>query len=800
MSKRDESESLQRAFSLHRSGQFAEAAKLYGKIIRRNPREPNALHSLGIIEAANGNLAEAARLMARSLSVQPTNLQFAQNYATALCQLGQYEAASTVCLKGLELDGSNAYLTYVLSGALLKQDRFQEALSKFDRLLQLDPDHVAGITERSTVLLALKQFDAALAGIERAIALAPQYAEAHLNRAVLYGQLKRHGEAIASFEQALRLNPELASAWVGLGNVLFALKRHDEAFTAYDRALSCAPGLAEVWLGRGNVFFDLARRDEALAAYDKALALEPRLAEAWLGRGNVLFDLRRIDDALVAYDRALSFKPKSAEAWAGRGNAFVDQKRYGEAFAAYDKAFALNPDLMALEGGRIHTRMQICDWDGVDADCDHLIQSVRVGKENTSPFNFLAIASSVEDQLTCAQTWARSRYPTANRTLWSGERYSHDRIRIGYVSADFREHPVTYLAAGIFERHDRSQFEVVGISIGPDDRSEIRKRLVGTFDSFIDAAALGVDEIASRIRGHEIDILVDLNGFTQHARPQIFARRPAPVQVNYLGHPGTMGAPYMDYIIADPVLIPESHQRWYAEKVAYLPHSYMPHDDASRVMPDRRIERGEAGLPEHGFVFCCFNNAYKLNNGQFSARLKLLKAIEGSVLWLSDTNAAATDNLRKRAVAEGVDPGRLVFAGRLPSAADHLARHRLADLFLDTLPYNAHTTASDALWAGLPVLTQIGGTFAGRVAASLLTAIDLPELITTTAEQFENMAIELATRPEMLAALKGKLAQNRSTKPLFDTRSYARHLESAYATMHRRVLEGLGPDLIRVPR
>jgi protein O-GlcNAc transferase len=800
MANRDEAQSLQLAFSLHRSGNFAEAARLYRKITRRNPREAHALHSLGIIEAAAGNHAEAARLMARSLSVQPNNIPFMQNYATVLCQLGQFETAAAVGMKGLEADRSNVYLLYVVAGARLKQNRLQDALLKFDELLLHQPNHIAGITERSSVLLALKQYDAALAGIERAIALDPHYAEAHLNRGIAYGQLKRHDEAIGAFDRALTLNPNLATAWLGYGNVLFELQRRDEALTAYGKALSLKPDSAEAWLGRGNIFFGLKRYDEAVAAYDKALSFKPDLAEAWLGRGNVFFDLKRYDEAFAAHDKALSFKLDSAKAWVGRGNIFAALKRYDDAFAAYDAALSIDPDLAALEGERLHSRMHLCDWSNFETECDHLVQSVRNGKENTSPFAFLAINSSIEDQSKCAQLWARKRYPAADKPSWHGELYRHDRIRVGYLSADFRQHPVANLVAGVFECHDRSRFEVIGISIGSNDNSDVRRRLEGLFDKFIDAAALGADETATKIGQEEVDILIDLNGLTQNARPEIFARRPAPVQVNYLGYPGTMGAEYIDYIIADPILIPASHRHHYVEKIVYLPHSYMPHDGKTRAISDRPIERAEFGLPENGFVFCCFNNAYKLNPVLFRSRMALLKAVEGSILWLSEHSTTAVNNLRREAIAAGVDPDRLVFAGRLPSSAEHLARHRLADLFLDMLPYNAHATASDALWAGLPVLTQIGGAFAGRVAASLLTAIGLPELITQTQEQFESTAIELATEPMAWAAIKNKLALNRLATPLFNTTLYTRHIESAYATMIERHQNRLLPDHIHVPQ
>jgi protein O-GlcNAc transferase len=441
--------------------------------------------------------------------------------------------------------------------------------------------------------------------------------------------------------------------------------------------------------------------------------------------------------------------------------------------------------------------MNLCNWENFESDCNLLIGSVGNDKQN-HPFAFLAINSSVEDQYNCARMWIGKQYPPANQPLWKGEIYRHDKMRIGYVSADLRQHPVANLLAGVFECHNRSQFELTAISIGPNDDSEMRQRLEGSFDKFVDATALNSEDIAKKIREAEIDILIDLNGFTQQARTEIFALRPVPIQVNYLGYPGTMGASYIDYIIGDPILIPASQQNSYREKVAYLPHSYMPHDDRSRIISDRAFERSEFGLPEQSFVFCCFNNAYKLNPNIFRLWMKLLKAVEGSVLWLSENNATATGNLRKEAIGVGVNPERLVFAKRLSSSADHLARHRLADLFLDTLPYNAHATASDALWAGLPVLTQIGSTFAGRVAASLLNAINLPELITETPEEYERLAIDFAMHPEKLAAIKHKLAENHITSPLFDTRLFTKHIEAAYITMYERHQAGLAPDHIFV--
>jgi len=440
--------------------------------------------------------------------------------------------------------------------------------------------------------------------------------------------------------------------------------------------------------------------------------------------------------------------------------------------------------------------MHLCDWTDLSAEREHLISSVKEGKANASPFSLIAISKSSDDQLRCAKLWVSKECPASARPIWDGEVYQHDKIRIGYVSGDFSQHPVSYLIAGVFECHDKARFETTAISIGPDDKSELRNRLKNAFDHFLDVNSLSDDEIAYQIRQNEIDVLVDLTGFTQHARSCIFARRPAPIQINYLGFPATMGASYIDYVIADKTVLPESHQQHFSEKIVYLPHSYQA-NDSKRAISEKKFSREEMGLKDASFVFCCFNNSFKILPETFDCWVRILKQVEGSVLWLLEGNATAAENLKEEARRRGLNAQRLVFAPRI-SSPDHLARHRCADLFLDALPYNAHTTASDALWAGLPVLTQIGETFAGRVAASLLNAVGLPELVTSTAQEYEELAVDLATNRGKMAALKSKLAHNRSTMPLFDTQLFTRHLERSYEAMYERHKRGLPPAHISV--
>jgi protein O-GlcNAc transferase len=676
--------------------------------------------------------------------------------------------------------------------------RHDEALAAFERALTLRPDSADAWIGRADLLAELKRYDDALVAYDKALLLKPELADVWNNRANLLTVLGRYDEAIASYDGAISLNPDLQAGWLGRGNALKMLKRHDEALAANDKALALDPELAEAWSGRGRALGGLERNGEAFAAFDKALALEPGLISAHLARGNLLLLLDRRDEALVDFDAVLSAKPDLAEAWFSRAAVLFLRRHFDEAFFAYNKAFSLSPDLDDTEGQRLHAKMWICQWDNLDEECQSLISSIRSHKANATPFGFLAVSHSSEDQMTCAESWISKSCP-ASAAAWRGERYDHDRLRVAYLSADFGDHPVSYLMAGVFEQHDRERFETIAVSLGPDNAGEMRQRLRAAFDRFIDVGSQSNEEIASLLRTLEVDIVVDLMGYTAGARTAILANRPAPIQVNYLGYPGTMGAGFMDYLIADPTLIPPAQQKDYVEKIAYLPDSYLPNDDLKRTISDRVFERAEFGLPEHGFVFCCFNNSYKLTPGVFDCWARILKAVEGSVLWLSAVNPPAMSNLKKEISARGVNPDRLVFARQLALSADHLARLRVAGLFLDTLPYNAHTTASDALWAGLPVLTQIGETFAGRVAASLLNALGLTELITHSQGEYEKTAIDLATNPARLALIKDKLARNRMSAPLFNTKAFTRNIEAVYTAMHQRYQAGLAPDHILVP-
>ena len=736
-----------------------------------------------------------AQLQARKLAAMALQVKF--NQGRALHWQAKLADAERCYEEVLQSQPNHFAALHLLGIIAYETGRTEQGVELIKRAIGLNPQAAEAHNNLGNALRDFKRPVEALASYDKAIALKPDVAEVHNNRGNALRDLKRPEEALASYDKAIALKHDYANAHNNRGNVLRDLKRPEEALASHDRATELNPDFAEAHSNRGNALKDLKCHEEAIASYDKAIALKPDFAEVHSNRGALLRDLQRPMEALASYDKAIALKQDHANAHNNRGNVLRDLKRPEDALASYDKALALKPDLAGAEGMRLHTKMHICDWTNFDSECVHLISSVKNSKANSDPFALLGISSSSDDQLQCAKLWVAKKCPPSQRPIWRGEHYRHDRIRVAYVSADFHQSATTYLMAGMFECHDKSRFEITGISIGPQDGDEMRQRLLCSFDHFIDAKALSEAEIASRIREKEIDILIDLKGFTQDSQTNVFAQRPGPIQVNYLGYPGTMGASYIDYIIGDQTVIPDEFRRFYLEKIVVLPNSYQV-NDRTRIISDKALSRSDVGLPSQGIVFCCFNNTYKITPDVFDRWMRIIKQVEGSVLWLLEDNASAANNLKEEAVARGVGSERLVFAERI-QLSEHLARHKLADLFLDTLPVNAHTTASDALWAGLPVLTQIGETFAGRVAASLLKAIGLPELITTTSKSYERMSIDIATHPEKLAAIKHKLAENRLSTPLFDTQLFTKHIEAAYITMYDRHQAGLPPDHIVIP-
>jgi predicted O-linked N-acetylglucosamine transferase (SPINDLY family) len=595
-------------------------------------------------------------------------------------------------------------------------------------------------------------------------------------------------------KQVLSLEPNNPDALRFLGVVAAQSAQYENAKAFFLATIKVAPEYAVAHSNLGNVYTKLRQFDQALGAYEEATRLDPQNAETWSNAGVAFFELKRFEEAIALYEKALAIDPNYAEALCNKGNALDELKRYEEAIGCYEQALSLNPNIDWAAGVWMYLKLKVSAWENLEGNIQVLLAKVAAGEKVSNPFPLLAMSDDPMIHRQASAIYAHDQFP-ANPALGLIPKHPKgEKIRIGYFSADFHNHATGYLLAELIELHDKNQFEFIGISFGLSQGDEMRTRLEKSFDQFIDASAMSDLEIAQLSRNLKIDIAVDLKGFTQNCRARIFACRAAPIQVSYLGYPGTMSANYMDYLIADKTLIPKELQQAYSEKIAYLPNSYQV-NDRKRTISDRDFTRAELGLPEQGFVFCSFNNNYKILPAIFEGWMRILKAVEGSVLWLYEDNAAAVHHLRQEAEKQGVNPSRLVFAKNM-LLAEHLARHRLADLFIDAFPCNAHTTASDALWAGLPVLTLMGNSFASRVAASLLNAIGLPELITHTQEEYESLAIALGNNPEKLAALKQKLANNRLTTPLFDTPQFTKDLEQAYVQMFERYQADQPPENI----
>jgi tetratricopeptide (TPR) repeat protein len=823
--------------SLHLSGVIAcqtgdleLGVRLIGGAVRVNPDVASAYYNRANALLKLKRAEEALENLDKALSLQPDYPEAHFSRGNALMDLKRQEEALASYNKALSQRPDYVAAYNNRGNALRELKRLDEAVASFDSAVALNPDYVEAHCSRGNALRDLKRFEEAVASYDKALSLKPDLAETYFNRGNAQLELKRLEDAVASYNSALSLKSDLTEAYNNRGNALLELKRFEQAVASYDGAVSLNPGLAEAHNNRGKALVELKRLEDAVASYDRALLLKPDLAMAYISRASVLMELKRFEEAVSSYDKALLLKPDLAEAYNNRGNALAELTRLGEALASYDRGLSLKPDLATIHNNRanvllalrrpyealasyeralslepdypflfgtcLYTRMMVCDWGSLSDSLTACATDIEARKRVTPPFPALVALDASELHKIASEIYVEAIYPRSH-VLGPTEKRSPDgKIRVGYYSADFRNHAISYLVAELLEAHDVDRFELYGFSYGPGAQDDMRKRVTAAFSKFIDVRDKSDREVARLSRTLGIDIAVDLTGHTQSGRPGIFAEGCAPVQVNWLGYPGTMGADYINYIIADKIVIPEENQRSFTEKVVYLPNSYQV-NDSKRKISDRVFTRQELGLPESGFVFCCFNNNQKILPKTYDGWMRVLKAVNGSVLWLLEDNPSVAMNLRKEAEARGVNGNRLVFAHRMP-LDEHLARHRMADLFLDTLPYNAHTTASDALWVGLPVLTCMGRSFAGRVAASLLKTVGLPELVTDTQEAYEAKAIYLAGNSAVLRQLRDRLVANRATTSLFDGRLFARHIEAAYEVMHARCQAGIPADVIEV--
>jgi predicted O-linked N-acetylglucosamine transferase (SPINDLY family) len=754
---------LQQALTLIHAGQLRKADVLCRQVLAHEGQNFNAHQLLGHIALQSREYAAAVERLSAARSINPSSAAVHSNLAVALLALGRPGEAVQCC----------------------------------EAALRLKPDFPEAHCNLGNALCALGRPVEGLTAYDRALTIAPGFFDAHIGRAKAQLILKRYAEAQSSCDRALKLAPGSADAWCVRGSVLLKDRHPEEALAAFERALVLSPDSAEALNNRGTALRDLRRPSEALESYEQALRLRPRFAEVWCNAANLSMDAGKYEQALGRCDRALSIQPDSLDALNLRGTALRVLKRYEEAAATYEKILAASPLFGQAQSHLLAARANLCDWSQRSEQVSHIVERIAQGENASAPHAFLWTCDSAQAQLRCAAAFTAEQFPEAP-PLWQGEKYRHERLRVAYLSADFTDHPVAHQIAGVVERHDRRRFETFGISLYNDPAGgAMRSRMQQAFEHFHDVSEAGDREVAGMLREWEIDIAVDLTGHTRGGRLGILAFRPAPLQVNYLGFAGTCGAAYVDYLIGDCVVVPAHQERFFSERIVRMPHSFMPSDDRQSIAREAPRRR-DLGLPESGFVFCAFNNAYKLNPALFDLWMGLLKDTPGSVLWLRGGESVRV-NLRREASTRGVEPERLIFAPKIPAMDEHLARYRQADLFLDTLPYGAHATACDALRAGLPVLTCLGNAFAGRVAGSLLTALGLPELVTASPEEYRMRALEYANSPQSLARLRTSLTNRLPGCPAFGTDLYREHLEGAYRLMWERQQRDAAPDSFSVP-
>ncbi len=822
----------EQAVRTHQQGDLAGAEKIYLQILQADPGLFGPRYYMGLMRLQQGRNSEAATYLGEALQISPDNLGALMNHGMALQGAGRPGEALESFDKALAIDPNLPEAHYNRGVSLVDMHRFEMAVESYDRALVLRPEMISALVNRGVALAAMNQLDDALASHDRVLAMQPGNVMALNNRGLTLRAMRRLPEAVAAYEQALSLQPDYADARYNLAVALLDLERAGEALAAFEAVMGTRGNDAELFNNRGVALWNLKRPTEALASLERTLAIEPHFAEAWGNRGLALRDMARFEEALASFDMLLTITPRDPVTWNSRGNVLRDMRRFDEAIESYGKALAIRPDYTEaannrgyswwadkqdyaraladmkrvqlldpdhpyIQGEILHLNMYGADWANYAAQKTELDEGVRFGQRVARPFMYQAVAESPADMQACSRIWARHMYPeNPGAPHDRAARKDRKKIRIGYASGEFREQAVQILMAGLYDAHDKDRFELVALDNGVSDGTAMRSRLEKAFDKWIDISGLSDEDAAARIRAEEIDILVNLNGYFGRTRMGVFARRPAPVQVNYLGFPATLGAPYMDYIIADKVVIADDEQRFYDEKVAILPGCYLANDDKGRAL-GAIPSRTEAGLPDKGFVFCNFNNAYKLTPDTFAGWMRILKQVDGSLLWLLESHAPFAENIRKEAQRHGVAGERIVFAPNKPPQ-EHLARTALADLSLDTLPYNAHTTAGDALWAGVPLLTRRGSTFVGRVAASLLLNAGLPELVTESQEEYEAQAVKLASDAKLLKALRDKLMAKRDKGELFDTARFTRHMEAAYQQMWQRWLAGEEPQAFAV--
>ena len=811
------------------SSQLDEAVESYKRAIKINPEYVEAYYSLGASFQELGKLEETVECFEQALKIRPNLTGIHNNLGNILRDLDRYDEAILSYKKAISFDSNFVEVYFNLGAVFQKLNQLDNAVDFYKLAIKIKLDYPEAHNNLGVAYKDLKEFDLAIKSYQMAIKIKPDYAEAHNNIGIVFRELGKLDAAVKSHEIALKLIPNYAEAHNNLGIILLENKELEQAIEKFKKALAIDNNFIEAYNNLGSAFMELHQFDSASENFHKALSINPSHAEAHNNLGSLLMRLGQLNEAVECFQKSIQINPKSEyahnnlglaysnlanlegskkcfeeaisinpnyfDAFANYANLLTDFDKLDEALKTYERAYEINPNADYMLGNILHTKMHLCIWNKYSHQINDLQNKVNEGKKVISPFQLMALIDDPELQGKASIIYAQDKYPK-NTLLPKMDHYpKHKKIRIGYFSADFREHPVAFLTAELYEIHDRSQFEVHAFSYGPDTQDEMYLRIKAGVDHFHDVRSMSHKEIAALSRTLEIDIAVDLSGTTQNSKTEVFAMLSAPIQTSYIGWLGTMGADYYDYLIAAEGMIPKNNQKYFSEKIVYLP-SYQV-NDSKESLPEPSLSKKDLGLPKDSFVFCCFNNTYKITPIVFDSWARILKRVEKSVMMIYVTNKLAQNNLIKEISSRGVNPDRLYFGEKL-HRDKYLDRYRLADLFLDTFPYNAGTTASDALKMGLPILTLNGNSFNSREASNIVSAVNMPEMIVESQNEYESLAVELATNPKKFKVVKDKLVDNLPNAPLYNTPLFAKNIESAYKTMFERYHQGLDPDHIYI--
>jgi predicted O-linked N-acetylglucosamine transferase (SPINDLY family) len=775
------------AVTLLMTGRARDAISPLEQALAAQPRHGIALENLGLAHLMLGNFAEAQRALHSAAAIPGAPASVFMRLGIALLNQDQHDAALSALQRALELNPADADIHLNLGQVADRVNDSARARQHFETALRLAPEHIEAMFNLGVICLKDNKLDAARDWFARVLARAPRHADALVNLALVAEQQQQPDETIAHLRRAIEINPSLSQARNNLANTLMLQGRLEDARAEYLAALRLAPDMTQAREGLASICIGLGRYKEGIVHLRELLRVDSRQPAILVALADALFEVGEVDEAEAAAKRAMALDPSASGPYTTLADIHAVRGEL-DLMVAMLQAGVAHTGAVLLLGKLTFQLRRLCDWENWRTAWQQLAAALPDTREVVSPFSLLCEPLTAAQQLSYARRLPKQLNINVDHDHQSPPRTHRERVRIGYFSSDFYENAVAYLIAEVLELHDRSRFEVFAYSYGPDDNSPMRARMSAACEHFIDLARDPDDVAAARIRADEPDILIDLKGYTMGARPSILARRPCAIQVNWLGYPGTMGAGFIDYLIADPFIIPPDQESNYAERVLRMPHCYQPNDRKRPIAPT--LDRAAYGLPESGFVFCSFNQGYKITPEIFACWMNLLRRTPDSVLWLLAENRWTTENLTRAAQCHEIDSARLIFAPKVP-LSEHLARYRVADLALDTFPYGSHTTASDALWAGCPLVALCGQTFAARVSGSILSACGLPELVTHTLEDYERLASHIATDAPYRDVLRAKLETNRLGTPLFDSRTFARDLENIYIA----VIEKTAPKM-----